>query len=248
MSSTDETTVPDTDPIDARLIDDVHWFADKAKSALGNNLRTLAIYGPAVSSIYEPRDHRIHVLLVLVDRDVDGLLQLAKSSSAATKRRFAPPLVTTATAMMESRDVFPLEWIDIVQYHHVVHGEFDLSLDQFKPADVRVQCERDLRSLDIQLQRGVLASGGRADRIDALERDAADTLIRVFRGIAFLTGTNIEQLPLEACDAAAAASGVLLPGCRDSIQADRLHDLATFRLMLSEIAELIGWINRWQPV
>lgn len=234
------------DPIHPPLLNDVRWFTESVIESIGERLEALAVYGPAVTEIYDPREHRIHFLIVMDRRDIDALLRLAKHSHVAAKRHISPPLVTTSDAMRSSRDVFPLEWIDIAQYHHVVHGNLDLSVDQFKVADVRLQCERDLRSLDLQLGRGILASGGRPRRIQRLEREAADTLIRIMRGILFLDGIVDQHLPLDACQRCSTITSIPLVGCRQAIEIGGRQDLDTCRFMVDEIAALSRWVDGWK--
>ena len=234
------------DQIHDDLRDPARWFTEVVRSSLGDNLVAVAVYGPAVTKIFDPREHRIHVLIVTESRDVDGLLRLAEHHRTATKRMIAPPLVTTAKAMAKSRDVFPLEWLDIAHYHVVVHGELSLACDQFDPRHVRMQCERDLRSLDIQLQRGILASGGKPRRIDRLEREAADTLIRVMRGIAHLGGDRMEHLPEEVCDVCGRVTGLDLRGTRQAIAIGGRHDLETCRWLVQEIAALAEWVDSFK--
>lgn len=235
----------DIDPIYPPLLPDVNWFAEKVVESIGERLVAMAVYGPAVTEIYDRREHQIHFLIVTDRRDVDALLRLAAHSKAAARRRIAPPLVTTETAMASSRDVFALEWIDIAQYHHVIRGELDLRMDQFSLPNVRLQCERDLRSLDIQLGRGILASGGQLRRISRLEQEAADTLVRVMRGILFLDGVTGESLPNQTCQACSSITSIQLDGCREAIKIDGRHDLETVKKMVDEIAALSQWVDAW---
>ena len=219
------------------------WLTARIREAFAEELHAVAVYGPATTATYDPRYHRVHTLIVTADRDVDRLLTLAGSSKEATKRHLAPPLVATPDAMDSSRDVFPLEWLDIEQFHVVTFGELDWSAHPLRPSDLRLQCERDLRSLDLQLQRGVLASGGRPKHVDRLEREAADTLVRVLRGIVFLGGDAERRLPGELLDRTESTTGMNLPGCRQAVAEDGRHDVDTVRQMLGEIETLGRYVD-----
>ena len=221
----------------------VDWFVAMAKESLGTNLVSIAVYGPAVTPIYDVRHHRVHHLIVTQNRDVDQLLQLAKGSSRAARRGIAPPLIITGQAMQRSRDVFPLEWIDIRQFHVPIVGPPVFADVVFDPKWVRLQCERELRSLDIQLQRGILASGGSAKGINRLELEAAQMLLRVLRGICWLAGDHHPHLPEEVCLRCEEVTQLALPGCSEAIRPHGRHDLATVRLLLSEVAQLSQWVD-----
>ncbi len=226
----------------------VRWFLQRVRLYLGENLKSQTVFGPVVTPIYEPRQHQIHHLIVMGDRNVDQLLALAKESRASTARNIAPPLIITESAILQSCDVFPLEWLDIAQFHYSVFGDPGLSKYTLQPSLVRLQCERELRSLDLLLQRGLLASGGRVRKIGRLERSVSDTLIRVIRGIGWLAGDRKGQLPLELCARCVEIVGFDLQGCREAIRADGRHDLETLRLLLKEIGELSEWVNHLKVV
>lgn len=222
------------------------WFSDQVKQSFTDNLINLTVYGPAVTSVFDAHRHQIHTLIVVARRDVDQLLKLAQQSKAAAGRRIAPPLIVTQQAMRASHDVFPLEWIDIAQFHATVIGESAMHDLMVKSTMVRLQCERELRSLDILLQRGLLATGGDAGRLDRLERDAADGLVRVFRGIGWLVGERQPLLPGEVCERCAAAVGFPLTGASEAIRHNGRHDVTTVRAMLEEIGQLTQWVDRFK--
>ena len=248
MSLASESAAAGTpDRIHPPLLRDIEWFSDVVRGSIGDRLVSLTVYGPAVTKIYDSKEHRIHFLLVLDRCDVDALLRLAGHSKAAARRRIAPPLVTTVASLLASRDVFPLEWIDIEQFHHDLIGQSNLSTAGLDPANIRLQCERDLRSLEIQLLRGILASGGQAKLIDAVERESADTLIRVLRGIAWLSGDRLEHLPSDVCSTASAITGIKLTGCREAIASGGRHDLATLKMIVDEVTRLTAYVDGWKP-
>ncbi|NNE01065.1 MAG: hypothetical protein HKN47_27430 [Pirellulaceae bacterium] len=226
----------------------VDWFAQKVQESFADNLQSLTVYGPAVTAIYDPRQHQIHHLIVLDHRDIQRLLHLAGYSREATRRRLSPPLIVTETSFRQSCDVFPLEWLDIAQFHRTIIGQAVLKDFQPQPVHVRLQCERDLRSLDILLQRGILASGGKPNRIDRLEDEASDSLIRVLRGITWLAGDREPLLPTDVCARCAEIVGFSLDGCLESIRVDGRHELQTVGLMLEEIGRLSAWIDKYQPL
>ena len=224
---------------------DVDWFVKCVGDAFKSELIAIAIYGPATTSIFDRKLHRIHTLIVRRQTDTAALLELAKSSVPASDRGFAPPLVVSPDDIAGSKDVFPLEWMDMAYYHVVVAG--DVRIDaEFDVDHVRLQCERDLRALRIVMQRGILASGGREKWIDRLERDAADSLIRVLRGIAWLGGDRHPHLPAELPDMVESVTGFTIAGCREAIATDGRHDLQTLDEILSEVDQMISFVDRFK--
>ncbi len=229
--------------IDIAAVDAASWFVECAKVSLGDNLLSATVYGPAVTRVFDTREHQIHFLLVLASRNVDELLNLARHSKQAARKRISPPLVMTEYSMKQSRDVFPLEWLDISHFHRTILGQpidDELSLDRTL---VRLQCERELRSLDIHLQQGILASGGKESRIGRLEEDSADSLIRVLRGISWLNGDREKFLPTELLTRCVEITKVELLGCGEAVKFRGRHDMQVVKSMLMEIAALSEWVD-----
>lgn len=243
MNATADPTNESSPEVAAEAIATSEWFIELAKQSFGENLVSATVYGPAVTPIFDLREHLIHVLLVLSSREIDQLLDLAKHSKQAARRRVSPPLVMIEHAIAQSKDVFPLEWLDISQFHRTLYGKPlgpELSLD---PKLLRLQCERDLRSIDIHLLQGILASGGKPARISRLEDDSADSLVRVLRGISWLSGDRAGLLPTELIERCEQITSIKLPGCAEAIKAGGRHDVHVVKDMLSEIAELSNWID-----
>ncbi|TWT35080.1 hypothetical protein KOR42_52280 [Thalassoglobus neptunius] len=221
----------------------VNRFVQQLKTDLDDNLVAAAVYGPAVTEIFDLRYHRVHVLIVTQTRDVDRLIALGASSDRAIQQGIAPPLILTEKALKASFDVFPLEWLDIHQFHVNLVGVDHLASVTFNPSDVRLQCERDLRTLDIQIQRGILASRGNRKRVERIEDASQDTLVRILRGIAWLTGDRNAYLPLPLVDHCEVLLDKPLPGCRQSVDHEGRHDLQTLGQLLDELGHLAGWID-----
>ena len=88
----------------------------------------------------------------------------------------------------DSRDTFPLELLEIVQRHVDVHGPDYFDQLDFEPAHVRLQCERELKVIEIQLQRGLLMAAGDERSLGRLGGHLGQTLLRILRGLAWLAG------------------------------------------------------------
>lgn len=245
MTDNTKTGMPLDRSIAEPTLADVRWFADTVQAVMGENLNNLTVYGPVVTSIFDPKKHQVHTLIVVERRDIDQLLRLSESSGEAAKRHISPPLMMTVDGLDRSRDTFPLEWLDIYQFHQTVFGKPMLSMLNLDDEFVRLQCERELRSLDIRLQRGVLAGGGNHRSMDHLNKEASDSLIRVLRGIAWLAGERKPLLPDAVCRHCESVVEHPLDGCGQVIHVHGGHDLNMVRLMIDEVAKLLDWIDQF---
>jgi hypothetical protein len=89
-----------------------------------------------------------------------------------------------------SCDVFPLELLEIQQLHALICGEDHFANLRFERNDVRLQCERDLKSELIQLRQGLLAAAGRHKLLGELCLAVTERTLRILRGLLYLADSS----------------------------------------------------------
>lgn len=187
-------------------------FARRIGQLLGDSLRGLAIYGAAVEGHFDPEHHAVRSVLVLASADLLWIRKLAEAGSGERRWRFAPPLVLTPQALDRSRDTFPLELLEIQQWHVNLLGDEFFAPLLFEARDMRLQCERELKVLEIAMHQGLLASHGHDERLSLLSADLSDSLLRVLRGLLWLTGEQGPQPRFHLIEAVEKRLGRPLPG------------------------------------
>lgn len=169
-------------------------FATYLSQSGGDRVLGLSVYGAAAAGTIDLAEQVIHTALVLASVDLDWLERLAAAGPNWGERRVAAPTVFSPDYLARSRDTFPLEFIEIQQQHVTVLGEDHFAPLEFEPAHVRLQCERELKVLEIGVQQGILVSQGRDESLKLLGDDAAERLLRALRGALWLKGTR-QALP-----------------------------------------------------
>jgi hypothetical protein len=159
----------------------------------------------------------IHTAVVLDSVDLDLLERLAAESARWDQRRVAAPTVFSPDYLARSRDTFPLEFIEIQQQHVTVLGHDHFASLEFDPAHVRLQCERELKVLEIGLQQGILVSQGRSESLQVLGDDVAERLLRALRGALWLKGTRHALPGAQVVEVAERAFGLPLVGVRGAL-------------------------------
>jgi hypothetical protein len=147
------TTANASIPVPATIVAPMARYAERIKDLAGVNAHGLLLFGSALApgALRRPVDN----LLLLAQDDLDLLRKLAGHGRTLIKDGIAAPLVMTSASIASSRDSFPLELLDISQYHAVVFGE-DPFLDLvFEREHVRLQCERELKTVAIALRQRV---------------------------------------------------------------------------------------------
>jgi len=125
-----------------------------------DKLHSVYIVGSALTRDYDPQRSDINSVMVLHEMDLKFLELLAPMGRKFGRKGIAAPLFMTPTYIDQSRDVFPIEFLNIKLLHHTVFGEDifkDLDIDQ---SDLRHQCERELKVKLIGLRQGYVSAAG----------------------------------------------------------------------------------------
>ncbi|MFQ5463683.1 MAG: hypothetical protein ACE5E5_13790 [Phycisphaerae bacterium] len=165
-------------------------YVSLAQELAGSDLISLAVYGTSADDAVDAKRSAIGNVMVLRQVDLILLQKLASHGAKLGKALIRAPLIMTPEYIESSLDTFPLELIEIHQTRLTVFGEDCFAELTFKDADVRLQCERELKTMLIGLRQGLLAAAGRSKALRAIEAGAADALGRTLRGLLWLNGTR----------------------------------------------------------
>jgi len=186
----------------------------KERSAV---IDSIHITGSALTADYNPKRSDINSVIVLKEPDLDFFEFLAPLGKKYGKRSVAAPLVITPSDIHTSLDVFPLEFLNIRLLHKTVHGTDCFQDIEIAPADLRGQCEREIRSRLIGLRQAYLSSAADPRVLTEAFVSTISGYIPLFRGILYLSGA---APPLEN-------QGVL-----DALDRASLLDTEVFRTVL----------------
>ena len=132
-------------------------WVDRIHRALGPDFVAAYVTGGALTQGFIPSRAEVNVLVVTRRLDAEVLERLAAALAAAPARapRIAP-LFLTADQVRGSLDVYPIEFLDLHEHHLLIEGENVLAGVQVSRADLRLQCEHELRSRLIELRQTYL--------------------------------------------------------------------------------------------
>jgi hypothetical protein len=176
--------------------------------------------------------------------DLRVLDQLGREGVQFGKRGLAAPLVMTPEYIAAVCDVFPLELLEIRELHETVLGEDPFASLRFERRDVRLQCERELRSELIQLRHGLVAVAGKHKELTPLCRNAAERTARVLRGVLLLADKPLPRLAAELAEATELVAGVALPALRQVTTTASAVDFGRFEAFYHELTSLAAYVNR----
>ena len=176
------------DRLSADRRDVLEEFGQTLEPVFGADLLSASAFGGWLAGDPFYADAPARTVLVLRRIDLDALEQLAAEGVRLGQRGLAAPLIMTPAYIAASRDVFPLELLEIQQLHVMLRGEDHYAELQFDRADVRLACERELKSELIQMRQGLLAAAGLPEPLHAVCMQCAERSLRILRGVLWLKG------------------------------------------------------------
>lgn len=181
-------------------------FAELLRELAGEKLLGLCATGGwlIADPLFEPGPARSVAVFEQVDLAV--LENLARHGPRLGKQRIATPLIMTPAYIRASCDAFPLELLEIQQLHARVLGDDFFSRLDFLRSDVRLACERELKSELIHLRQGLLASAGRFELLHELCMTSLLRSARILRGVLHLLARPAPQRCAEMIASAAEAT------------------------------------------
>jgi hypothetical protein len=195
----EEVNMPDTDWKQQTYVADL---VDGLSDALGDKLRAVVLYGPAIRAEAGAPPQELAALVVLADLEPDTLAACGPALGKWVGSDLPIPRLFSPTTLAEAADVFPIELSDVAERHVVVHGRDPLaSMPEIDGEHLRLQCERELREKLMRLEEAFALSRGRERDLRRLVAGSFPAFTMVFRGCLRLNGD-----PVPADGAAAAAA------------------------------------------
>ena len=176
---------------------------EKLKEAAGANLKSVVLYGSAVTGEFAAGRSDLNVLCIVERSGASQLEALRPAVAWWMRQRQAAPLVFTIEELRRSADIFAIELLDIVANHRTLYGD-----DHFLNFEVptwlhRLQVERELRTNWVRLRRAVLAAPAKNRELLALMTDSISSFATLFRHALLGMGEAPPRSMREAIEGAA---------------------------------------------
>lgn len=220
--------------------------------ALGDNLVSFCLYGPAVRQDTREAGKELTTLLIVRDTGPVALRPIEGGIADWTKRGQPPPLVFSEEGWKASTDVFPIEIEDMREAHRVLHGDDPFEGLTTTTSDLRSELEREVRGKVLRLRTEFLAAAPKPKALQELLLDSAGTFFVLFRAVLRLAGQAPPQTPKTLVHEVAEVAE--LDATAFEWVLDKLvgHNLPTLKpydpvgyRYLEQLERLIGFVDRW---
>lgn len=163
-------------------------FANKFLEKFLENTVSICVYGSASGVNYNPSVSNINIAVIVKTLDFSLLSQAVDLVKWGRKNRIATPLFLTKQYIMDSLDVFPVEFSEIKKQHKLIFGE-EIFKDLIIPSrDVRLLCEQQVKGKLLHLRQAYLEIGSNPSLLKNLLSAALSDLIPIYRQLILLNG------------------------------------------------------------
>lgn len=169
-------------------------FANKLIGELGDNILSIFVYGSAAGINYHHGISNINVAVVLKNLDFSALNEGRHVVKWGHKHKIATPLFLTREYLLNSLDVFPIEYSEMKQQHRVVYGEDIFDALEIPTADIRLLCEQQVKGKLLRLRQAYLEIGPQGGVLKKLLQAALNDLVPAFRQLLILKDQHPSNL------------------------------------------------------
>jgi len=181
-------------------------LVNQLKSALGGDLRAVALYGSAAAGGYVPKTSDYNVLVIVESLTPEKLPAVSAAIAAWSEDGQSAPLLLTTAEWRGSADIFAMEYADILERHKLLFGTLPDGV-KVDPHFLRLQLEHEAMGVLLQLRRGSLAAGTDGKRLLALLENSSSTVLTLFRAVVRLRGGAPPADAAALCAEVAGAAG-----------------------------------------
>jgi hypothetical protein len=163
------------------------------QKALGKDLVSLILYGSAAGGHYVKGKSDINLLVAVTKEGIEKLDDSLDIYKKWKKSRVAAPLVMTKDFIESSLDCYPIEFLNMKNNHILIYGEDVLAPLNFKPEDLRLQIERELKGKLVLLRQGYLESEGDSRQIRQMISRSLTAFVSIFNALIYLKQGSTPQ-------------------------------------------------------
>lgn len=165
-----------------------HELAHELERIYGEDLKAVVLYGSAASGEHSKKFSDYNIFCVLSDPTPQAL---AKSNGVVhkwVKKGNPPPHFFGPEHIEQSLDVFPVEFLDMLERHQILIGKDPLAGIKVDPRNLRHQCESELKGKLLHLRAFYAANCHDQKLVAKTMVQSFPTFLAAFRGILRLLG------------------------------------------------------------
>ncbi len=169
-------------------------FTEDVKAIFGEELISVFLYGSALSGHWDPKRSNINFLIVLSEAAIARLNAAFPLVEKWRKRLRTLPIFMTKKYIAGSLDSFPVEFLHMKRRYQLLYGEDVLAPLDIPRANLRLQCEEQIKGKLLHLREEYLATLGKRCRLQALITLTLPPFAVLFKSLLALKDAEIPVL------------------------------------------------------
>ncbi|MDD5477659.1 MAG: hypothetical protein PHG87_05655 [Candidatus Omnitrophica bacterium] len=169
-------------------------FTQGLKDIYPEELVSLILYGSAVSGEFVDKHSNLNLLAVLINTDLE---LIRKSSKLIRKFKLINTLFLTEDYIVNSIDIFPIEFLDMQENYFVLYGKDVLKDIQVDIRNLRFQCEHELKAKLLKLRQAYLLLNNNLPALRSLLFMSFTSVLHILRNVLRIKGRKPPYLKHE---------------------------------------------------
>ncbi|HFQ89417.1 MAG TPA: hypothetical protein ENK27_04990 [Desulfobulbus sp.] len=164
----------------------MHDFVELVREETPVELHSIHVVGSVLTPDFQPGRSDINSVIVLERIDLTFLDFLVRLGATFREKKIAAPLLMTPHYIDRSLDVFPVEFFNFREIHLTMTGEDLLARLVIDDLKLRLQCEREVKSMLVGLRQGYLRALGDPGGMASLLAGSVKSLLPLLRALCHL--------------------------------------------------------------
>jgi hypothetical protein len=160
-------------------------------AVFGRDLKSVIMYGSAVSHEFRPGKSAIVLAIVIKENPISLLARCSPLHRKWSRRGVATPLFLTPAYIASSLDSYPVEFFDMQTNYRILYGDDVLKPLQIEKKYLRLQCEREFKGIAVHLRTAFLDAFGKEKRMRELLTGAMEKMLPLFKALLALGSRKI---------------------------------------------------------
>lgn len=162
----------------------------RLREAHEENLESVILHGSALATNQSSRKSDYNLLVITRTISVADLRRTRPVAKWWFEEGFSLPVYFTREELLESIDVFPIEFRQIKRSYRVLYGPDVLSGIDASKTHLRIQTEYELRGKLLRLRALYLPAGDSAERLTQLMTDSVVNFVQFMRPVLEIVGED----------------------------------------------------------
>lgn len=215
------------------------------------NILSILLYGSATGKFYVPKESDINLMVIFKDLEFTQLKSSLKLVNEGIPKKINAPLFLSLAHIESSKDVFPVEFLEIKENHVLLYGKDLFTGIDIDQKHIRLICEREIKGKLIRLRQAYLEVGLKKKGIEALMKESMYSLIPVFRALIRIKGqkppVDKEKILADLGDCYGLDKDIFIAILRDKMNDEKIagQDVEIFfEKYISEIKKLAITVDK----